>query len=129
MTAIKKYLSWRYIKWVIFAGLFLAVAILIFSVVYFLRATKDLPSIEVLAEYKPAVMTRVHAGDGKLIAEYAKEHRVFVPIESIPKELQHAFVAAEDQRFYSHDGFDERGFARAMVANIGHKLRLSLIHI
>ena len=122
MTAIKKYLSWKYIKWVLFAGLFLTVAVLIFSVVYFIRATKDLPSIEVLAEYKPAVMTRVHAGDGKLIAEYAKEHRVFVPIESIPKELQHAFVAAEDQRFYSHDGFDERGFARAMIANIGNKL-------
>ncbi len=123
MTAIRKYVRWKYIKWVLLAGLLMTIAIVIFSVIYFVRATKDLPSIEVLAEYKPAIMTRVHAGDGKLIAEYAKEHRVFVPIESIPVELQHAFVAAEDQRFYQHDGFDERGFARAMVANIGHKLR------
>jgi len=65
-------------------------------------------------------MSRVHAGDGKLISEFKKEARVFVPIESVPKQLQYAFVAAEDQRFYTHDGFDERGFLRAMIANVGH---------
>ena len=119
----RRYFRWKYIKWVLLTGFVLGLALFIFCVIYFIRATKDLPSIEVLSEYKPAVMTRVHAGDGKLIAEYAKEHRVFVPIESIPKQVQHAFVAAEDQRFYQHDGFDERGFARAMVANVGHKLK------
>lgn len=114
---------WRIFRWLLLVGIFVAVAVIIFSIVYFLRATKDLPSIEALSEYRPPVMTRVHAGDGKLIAEYAKESRVFVPIETIPRQVQLAFVAAEDQRFYSHDGFDERGFARAMVANVGHKLR------
>lgn len=100
-------------------GLVVAVALFVFVV----RATKDLPSIETLAEYKPPVMSRVHAGDGKLISEFRTEARVFVPIESVPKQLQHAFVAAEDQRFYKHNGFDEKGFARAMVANIGHVLK------
>jgi len=100
-------------------GLVAAVALFVFVV----QATKDLPSIETLAEYQPPVMSRVHAGDGKLISEFRTEARVFVPIESVPKQLQHAFVAAEDQRFYKHNGFDEKGFARAMVANIGHVLR------
>lgn len=97
-------------------GLIAAVALFVFVV----RATKDLPSIETLAEYQPPVMSRVHAGDGKLISEFRTEARVFVPIESVPKQLQHAFVAAEDQRFYSHNGFDEKGFIRAMIANVGH---------
>lgn len=100
-------------------GLVVAVALFVFIV----QATKDLPSIETLAEYKPPVMSRVHAGDGKLISEFRTEARVFVPIESVPKQLQHAFVAAEDQRFYTHNGFDEKGFARAMVANVGHVIK------
>lgn len=112
----------RILKWLFALGFGLAVALGIFAFVYVVKATKDLPTLEVLKEYKPPVMSRVHAGDGKLISEFRTEARVFVPIESVPLQLQHAFVAAEDQRFYTHDGFDERGFARAMIANVGHVL-------
>ena len=98
---------------------FTAIAIFVFVA----KATKDMPSIESLANYKPPVMSRVHAGDGKLISEFRTEARIFVPIASIPKQLQSAFVAAEDKRFYSHDGFDEKGFARAMLANVSHILK------
>lgn len=115
-------LIWRILKWTIGIGLIAAILFAIFAFVYIIRVTKDLPTLEVLKEYRPPVMSRVHAGDGKLISEFRTEARVFVPIESVPLKLQHAFVAAEDQRFYSHDGFDEKGFARAMVANIGHVL-------
>ena len=87
-----------------FGGLIAFTAIAIF--VFVAKATKDMPSIESLANYKPPVMSRVHAGDGKLISEFRTEARIFVPIASIPKQLQSAFVAAEDKRFYSHDGFD-----------------------
>jgi penicillin-binding protein 1A len=112
----------RILKWLFALGFGVAVALGIFAFVYVVKATKDLPTLEVLKEYKPPVMSRVHAGDGKLISEFRTEARVFVPIESVPLQLQHAFVAAEDQRFYTHDGFDERGFARAMIANVGHVL-------
>lgn len=112
----------RILKWVIAIAFGFAVVLAIFAFVYVVKATKDLPTLEVLKEYQPPVMSRVHAGDGKLISEFRTEARVFVPIESVPLQLQHAFVAAEDQRFYKHDGFDERGFARAMVANVGHIL-------
>lgn len=103
-----------------FGGVIVIIAISTF--VFVRNATKDMPSIESLAKYKPPVMSRVHAGDGKLISEFRTEARVFVPIASIPEQLQYAFVAAEDKRFYSHNGFDEKGFLRAMWANFSHVL-------
>lgn len=113
---------WRIAKWLLAIAFVLGLILSVFAFIYVVRATKDLPSLETLKEYQPPVMSRVHAGDGKLISEFRTEARVFVPIESVPLKLQHAFVAAEDQRFYLHDGFDEKGFLRAMVANIGHVL-------
>jgi len=109
-------------KWLFAIGATLGLIGLVAFIIFFISATRDLPSVETLAEYKPPVMSRVHAGDGKLISEFRKEARVFVPIETVPELLQHAFVAAEDQRFYRHKGFDAKGFARAMVANVGHVL-------
>lgn len=118
-----KLITWKLIKRLFVIGFILGLFALIFVTVYVVRATRDLPSIESLKEYSPAVMSRVHAGDGKLIAEYGIEKRVFVPIESIPKQIQHALVASEDQRYYTHDGFDLRGFTRAMVANLKHLVK------
>ncbi|MBL4871406.1 MAG: penicillin-binding protein 1A [Robiginitomaculum sp.] len=112
--------AWAVFKKLFVVGLVLGLFALIFIGVYIIRATRDLPSVTTLQDYSPAVMSRVHAGDGKLIAEYGIEKRVFVPIQSIPKQIQHALVASEDQRFYTHNGFDLKGFGRAMVANIGH---------
>lgn len=111
------------LKWLIAIGAVIGIIVVIFVAVFIARASQGLPSVETLQDYRPPIMSRVHAGDGKLISEFKKEARVFVPIESVPKQLQHAFVAAEDQRFYTHDGFDERGFARAMLANIGHVIK------
>ena len=97
---------WKILKWLVAAGAVIGIGILVFALVYFIRATKDLPSVETLSDYRPPIMSRVHAGDGKLISEFKKEARVFVPIETIPKQLQHSFVAAEDKRFYSHNGWE-----------------------
>ena len=112
---------WTFFKWATGAGFVLGLFALIFVGVFIIRATRDLPSIEAVQQYTPSVMSRVQAGDGKLIAEYGIEKRVFVPIESIPKQIQYALVSSEDQRFYTHTGFDARGFARAMTANLKHK--------
>ena len=79
---------------------------------------KGLPDYKQLADYQPPTATRIHAGDGQLIKEYAREKRVFVPIQSIPKELIHGFIAAEDQNFYSHYGVDPLALARAMATNV-----------
>ncbi len=79
---------------------------------------RDLPDHRQLAEYKPPVMSRVHGADGRLIVEYAKERRLFVPISAMPKQVPQAFMSAEDQRFRSHFGLDPPGIARAMLANL-----------
>ncbi len=79
------------------------------------QASKDLPSYERLAQYEPPVMTRVHAHDGSLIKEYARERRIFVPISTVPKLVIGAFLSAEDRRFYEHGGLDPVGLGRAAM--------------
>ena len=77
--------------------------------------SKDLPDYSQLQDYEPMVMTRVHATDGTLLAEYAKERRLYLPIQAVPKLVINAFLAAEDKNFYEHGGIDYTGMARAAV--------------
>jgi penicillin-binding protein 1A len=77
--------------------------------------SKDLPDYTQLKNYEPPVMTRVHAADGSLLAEYAKERRLYLPIQAIPKSVINAFLAAEDKNFYEHGGIDFTGMARAAI--------------
>lgn len=79
---------------------------------------RNLPEYSKLARYEPPVVTRVHAGDGALLAEYATEKRVFVPVTEIPQPLIEAFLSAEDKGFYDHFGIDLKALARAVVTNI-----------
>ena len=79
---------------------------------------RDLPDYQQLAHYQPPIMTRVHAGDGRLLAEYATERRVFVPIQAIPKVVVNAFLAAEDKNFYSHHGIDPVSIVRAAITDV-----------
>ncbi len=88
-----------------------------------LEYSRDLPNYDKLAKYKPPVMTRVHAHDGSLIAEYARERRIFVPINAVPKGVIAAFLSAEDKRFYEHGGLDYWGIARAAYVLIESRLQ------
>jgi penicillin-binding protein 1A len=78
---------------------------------------RDLPDYQKLATYEPPIVSRVYAADGRLIGEFASEKRIYVPFESIPKRVWQAFIAAEDQRFFSHPGIDVFGIARAVRNN------------
>jgi penicillin-binding protein 1A len=80
---------------------------------------RDLPDYQQLAHYEPAITTRVHAGDGRLLAEYASERRVFVPIGAIPKRVIDAFLSSEDKNFYSHHGVDPMSILRAALTDVG----------
>jgi penicillin-binding protein 1A len=77
--------------------------------------SKSLPDYSQLQDYEPAVMTRVHASDGSLLAEYARERRLYIPIQAVPKLVINAFIAAEDKNFYEHGGVDFSGIARAVM--------------
>ena len=88
--------------------------------------SKDLPDYSQLQDYEPPVMTRVHAGDGALVAEYARERRLYLPIQAVPKLVINAFLSAEDKNFYEHGGLDFNGIARAGILylqNIGTSRR------
>ena len=77
--------------------------------------SKDLPDYSQLQDYEPPVTTRVHAADGSLVAEYARERRLYIPIQAVPKRVINAFLAAEDKNFYEHGGLDFTGIARAAI--------------
>jgi penicillin-binding protein 1A len=80
--------------------------------------SEGLPDYRALADYKPKVVTRVHAGDGELLAEFSTEKRIFVPIGSIPTLVKEAFISAEDKNFYQHNGVDPEGIIRAAVTDL-----------
>ena len=83
--------------------------------------SKDLPDSAQLRNYEPPVMSRVHAGDGSLIAEFARERRLYLPIQAVPKLVVDAFLSAEDKNFYKHFGVDPEGLARAAISNFRNR--------
>jgi penicillin-binding protein 1A len=98
------------------AVLFLVVAT---GVAWFVSdLASDLPDYDVLAKCEPPVTTRIHAADGQLVAEYARERRLYLPIQAIPDRVKAAFLSAEDKNFYQHAGLDYYGIARAIVQNV-----------
>jgi len=97
----------------------LLVLAVISTVTYIWWVTRDLPSVQTLQTYTPPVTTRVYAGDGTLLGEYARERRVFVPIAFVPKLVVEAFTSAEDRNFFSHPGIDPSGMLRAALKDIG----------
>ncbi len=105
-------------------GIAAAAGLVALSTIGFLVvAFQGLPSLRDLQHYEPPITSRVHAGDGALVAEFAEEHRLFVPIQAIPDHVREAFVAAEDQHFFQHSGVDFTGVLRAMVSNVGNIVR------
>ena len=93
------------------AILFVVVAGIVAAVIW--KFEQDLPDYSQLKNYEPPVMTRVHAADGSLLAEYARERRLYLPSAAIPPLVKQAFIAAEDKNFYSHHGVDPEGIVRA----------------
>ncbi len=83
--------------------------------IYVSHLAKDLPDYEVLARYEPPVTTRVHAVDGSLMGEFARERRLYLPIQAVPDRVKAAFLSAEDKNFYQHSGVDFQGVIRAAL--------------
>ena len=97
---------------------FFAVIIAVVVISSLWEIASVLPDYRQLAKYEPAVTTRLFAGDGQLLKEYASEKRLFVPVDKIPDKVKNAFIAAEDKNFRTHFGVDLIGIAKAMVGNV-----------
>ena len=103
----------------ILLGLFVLAVVGVGGISYALHHFgRGLPDYRQLADYDPPVVTRIHAGDGRLMAEFAKEKRVFVPVAAMPETVVQAFLSAEDKTFYSHPGVDLPGIVRAAATNV-----------
>src|SRR3546814_10604410 len=108
----------RLLGWIFGFGMFAALAAIGLAAVYLTSVSAGLPDYTVLKDYQPPVTTRVHAADGTLLAEFARERRLFQPIETVPPLLVHAFLSAEDKDFYSHGGIAIDGVFRALRDNL-----------
>ena len=99
----------------VLAGLALMVVSL--AGIIFILAYPQLPSVDVLTDYRPKIPLRVFTADGHLIGEFGEERRDFVQIKDVPAVMKHAILAAEDERFYQHPGIDTLGIMRAAYSN------------
>jgi penicillin-binding protein 1A len=81
-------------------------------------AYPNLPSLEILTDYRPKIPLRVFTADGHLLGEFGEERRAVVSIQDVPAILKQAILAAEDERFYQHGGVDTLGVLRALHANL-----------
>jgi len=112
----------RIIGWLFSFGLFVGLIIVAVVVWFISDLSKDLPNYQALADYQPPVTTRVHAANGSLLAEYARQRRLFQSIETVPPLVIQAFLSAEDKNFYSHGGIAIDGIIRAIRDNITQRL-------
>ena len=83
-----------------------------------LTVLPNLPSFDIVTDYRPKIPLRIYTADGALLGEFGEEHRDFVPIKDIPPVLKDALLSIEDTRFYEHGGIDYRGVTRALVADL-----------
>ncbi len=99
-----------------FFGFLLLFSILLFGILW--NFSNNIPDYKFLKNYKPPVSSKVFSGNGELVADFSKEKRIFVPYNSIPKNVVNAFLSAEDKNFFSHPGVDAKGVMRAVINNI-----------
>ena len=103
-----------------FIGILVLISLLVLSILW--TFSNKIPDYKFLQNYKPPVSSKVYSGDGTLVADFSREKRIFVPFESIPKNVINSFLSAEDKNFFSHPGVDAKGVLRATIRNISNVL-------
>ncbi len=110
---------WRKIlRWTLWIMLLLVAVGAAVTTAFFFYFSEDLPQISTLGDYRPPIISTVYADDGRLIGEFYKERRIVAPLDRIPERLKQAFIAAEDSRFYKHQGIDFLSIVRAFFKNL-----------
>ena len=110
----------RIIKNIFILILIIGLFVTFFIVTVLWAFSNNLPDYKFLINYKPAVSSKVYAGEGQLVSDFSSEKRIFVPFEAIPNKVINSFLSAEDKNFFSHPGVDARGVLRAVINNISN---------
>ncbi|MDH3974447.1 MAG: PBP1A family penicillin-binding protein [Deltaproteobacteria bacterium] len=105
-------------KYTLIASVIIAAGFLLFTLGYYYHLSSNLPPLNSIMDYRPKSITEVYSGNGRLIGEFYTERRKVIPLNKVPKRLVQAFVAAEDGRFYEHEGLDFFSIFRALIKNI-----------
>ena len=108
-------------RWILYPVLFivgLASMAIAMAAVVLILTYPNLPSLEILTDYRPKIPLRVYTSEGHLIGEFGEERRAVVRIQDVPDIMKQAILAAEDERFYQHGGVDAQGVVRAMLSNL-----------
>lgn len=108
----------RFLSYCASLALFFLIVLIVVVTYGITKINITIPDYRQLADYEPPVTTRLFAGDGQVMMEYAAEKRLFVPVEKIPDKVKNAFIAAEDKHFYTHSGIDYLGIVRAVLGNL-----------
>ncbi len=112
--------SFAPIRWVLYILLLIcgaALSVAALAGIVLILAYPQLPSVEVLTDYRPKIPLRIYSSDGHLIGEFGEERRNFAYIKDVPVVMKQAILAAEDERFYQHPGIDTLGVLRAAYSN------------
>lgn len=119
LRAIGSFFGWIF-SWVTIGVVLVS---LILGAIFFMYG-RDLPDHARLASYEPATISRIYSIEGKVMDEFARERRLYTPIDEIPDVVKHAFISAEDKNFYNHKGYDPLGMIKAGIdAARGGRLR------
>jgi len=115
MILTKNNLLLKFVKWLVIS--FASFAFMAVIIGYFLitRFSADLPDVHVLRHVQYQTPLRIFSQDNYLIAQFGDKKRTPVNISEVPQQLINAFLAAEDDRFYSHPGVDYKGLLRAAL--------------
>lgn len=108
----------KWIKKLFFAGVIAGVLGVLFIIGVLYYFSTQVPDFRKLSDYQPFLITKVYDDQGQVLAEYAKERRIYVPIDEVPQEVIQSFLAAEDTGFYDHSGFDPKAILRAVLVNV-----------
>ena len=112
----------KFLNFSLKAALVICVTTLVLAFSAFYYFSSGLPDYKKLANYQPPISSRVYSNDGKLIAEYALEKRLFIPFDAIPSKVVNSFLSAEDKNFFDHPGIDAKGILRAIIKNFSNIL-------
>jgi penicillin-binding protein 1A len=106
------------LEFCLWLGIFLALIAVVTGVYLWHLWSSNLPYVGLVEDYRPPVITEIFSADGEVIGRFWDEKRIVVALDGLPEHLIQAFVAAEDARFFSHEGVDLVSIVRAFFKNL-----------